>query len=267
MAGRLSRAGLPGIPILPEDLPLVIARFFSKPFFLAVFLWCFLGAVFYLIADMALMPYLAGKFKGTVKVPALVTLPPEQAKGILEKNGLLYMLDSTGDYSNDVAAGRILSQYPVGGTEVKQGRRVWVKISKGFKSVEVPVLRGLSLRQAEISLQQAGLGMGRVRRVRHGSVPSGAVIGTSPPAHTTTEKGREVNIDLSEGDEAVPTGMPSLLGMSLSQAKLQVKKLNLAVGKITYKKDKKSLPNTVLTQSPSPGTGLKGQAVDLVLSK
>ena len=154
---------------------------------------------------------------------------------------------------------------------MKKGRRVWVKISKGFKSVEVPALRGLSLRQAEITLQQAGLEMGRVRRVRHGTVPSGAVIGTSPPAHTTLEKGREVNIDLSDGGDAAPaSGMPRLLGLSLAQAKAQVKKLNLSLGKITYKKDKKSLPGTVLAQTPSAGSGLaglKGQAVDLVLSK
>lgn len=246
---------------------MVVARFFSKPFFLAVFVWLLLGALLFLLADLLLMPYVAGKFKGTVKVPPLVSLSPEEAKGILDRGDLHYMLDSTGDYSNNVAAGKILSQYPQEGTEVKKGRRVWVKISKGFKSVEVPALRGLSLRQAEISLQQAGLSLGRVRRIRSGSVPAGAVIGTSPPAKTTTEKGREVHIDLSEGTEAVSASMPSLLGMTLGQAREKVKKLNLSVGKITYKKDMKSLPNTILSQNPPAGTGLKGQAVDLVLSK
>ncbi len=244
-----------------------LARFLAKPFFLALLLWALLGAGLYLLADLLLMPYVAGKFKGTVQVPALVNLPPEQARGILVRNGLLYMLDSTGDYSTDVAAGRILSQYPLSGTEVKKGRRVWVKISKGFKSVEVPSLRGLSLRQAEISLQQSGLSLGRVRRIRHGAVPAGAVIGTSPPARTTLEKGRAVDIDLSEGSEAVSEAMPSLLGMSLGQAKQQVKKLNLSLGKIGYKKDMKSLPNTVLSQSPPAGVALRGQTVDLVLSK
>ncbi len=54
---------------------------------------------------------------------------------------------------------------------------------------------------------------------------------------------------------------------NLEWAKAQIKKLNLNMGKITYKKDMKSLPNSVLSQSPSAGTGLKGQTVDLVLSK
>lgn len=213
------------------------------------------------------MPYVAGKFKGTVHVPPLVSLPPEQAKAILDKNGLIYMLDSTGDYSADVAAGKILTQYPETGTEVKKGRRIWVKISKGLKSVEMPSLRGLSLRQAEITLQQLGLKVGRVREVRNSAIPSGAVIGTSPAAKAILEKGREVNIELSQGSDAAPSGMPSLVGMSLSQAKSEIRKLDLSLGNLTYKKDPKSLPNTVLSQSPSAGAGYKGRSVDLVITK
>ena len=163
---------------------MVLARFFSKAFFVALLLWGLICVALYLVTDLLLMPYMAGKFKGTVRVPALVSLPPEEAKAILGKNELLYMLDSTGDYSQDVAAGRILSQYPLVGTEVKKGRRVWVKISRGGKSVELPALRGLSLRQAEITLQQMGLKIGRVRSLRHAAIPSGAVIGTVPPANT-----------------------------------------------------------------------------------
>jgi serine/threonine-protein kinase len=245
----------------------VLARFFSRPFFLALLLWMVAGAILYLLTNMLVMPYIAGKFKGTVKVPSLVSLPPEQAKDILHKNGLLYMLDSTGDYSNDVAAGRILTQYPETGTEVKKGRRIWVKISKGLKSVELPSLRGLSLRQAEITLQQLGLKVGRVREVRNAIFPAGAVITTSPGANATLEKGREVNIELSQGNDAGPSGMPSLSGMSLNQAKAEIKKLNLSLGKITYKKDARSLPNTVLSQSPSAGGDYKGRSVDLVITK
>lgn len=244
-----------------------MVRFFAKPFFLALILWFLAGAILYFLADLAVMPYVAGKFKGTVEVPALVTLPPEQAKAILDKSGLIYMLDSTGDYSTDVAAGRILTQYPETGTEVKKGRRIWVKISKGLKSVELPSLRGLSLRQAEITLQQLGLKVGRIREVRNGVIPAGAVIGTQPRAKATLEKGREVNIELSQGTEAVASGLPSLTGMSLSQAKDRLKGLGLTLGQVTYKKDGRSLPNTVLSQSPDAGTDAKGRPVNLVISK
>lgn len=245
----------------------MLARLFSRPFFLALLLWIVAGAVFYLLLNMVAMPYVAGKFKGTVKVPALVSLPPEQAKDILKKNSLLYMLDSTGDYSTDVPAGRVLTQYPETGTEVKKGRRIWVRISKGLKSVELPALRGLSLRQAEITLQQLGLKVGRVREVRNAIFPAGAVIGTSPAANATLEKGREVNIELSQGKDATPSGMPSLVGMSLSQAKKEIKELDLSLGKVAYKREARSLPNTVLSQSPAAGGDYKGRSVDLVVTK
>lgn len=245
----------------------MLARFFSKPFFLAVLAWGIVGIAAYLLINLLVMPYLAGQFKGTVKVPALVRLPPEQAKSILDKNGLIYMLDSTGDYSTDVTAGHILTQYPEAGTEVKQGRRIWVKISKGLKSVELPALRGLSMCQAEITLQQLGLKVGRVREVRNTAIPAGAVIGTNPPKGSTLEKGREINIELSQGTEAAPKGMPSLLGESLGRAKEHIKDLGLRVGKIAYKKERKSLPGTVLTQSPAAGAEYQGRSVDLVISK
>lgn len=245
----------------------MLARLFSRPFFLALLFWILAVAVLYLLTNMLIMPYVAGKFKGTVKVPALVSLPPEQGKAILARNGLIYMLDSTGDYSTDIAAGKILTQYPETGTEVKKGRRVWVRISKGLKSVELPALRGLSLRQAEITLQQLGLKVGRVREVRNAIFPAGAVIGTTPAANAVLEKGREVNIELSQGKDAAPSGMPSLIGQSLSQAKEQIKSLGLTLGKIAYKKQARSLPNTILSQTPPAGGDYQGRSVDLVVTK
>lgn len=245
----------------------MIARFFAKPFFVALLLWVFLVVTLYLLVNLLVMPYFAGKFIGKVAVPALVRLQPEKAKDILKSNGLLFMMDSSGDYSNDIGAGKIISQYPTEGTEVKKGRRIWVRISKGLKSVELPSLRGLSLRQAEITLQQLGLKMGRVKQIQNANFPSGAVIGTLPVANSHLEKGRSVEIELSLGKDAQPTGLPSLTGLTLSQAKEQVQKLGLKLGKVTIKKDPHSLPNTVLSQSPPAGSASEGKAIGIVVSK
>ncbi len=177
------------------------------------------------------------------------------------------MLDSSGDFSTSIPAGMILSQFPPAGTVVKQGRRVWVKVSKGFKAVVVPALRGLSVRQAEITLQQAGLQMGRVVQVRHSSIPAGAVIGTVPAAKTKVENGREITVHVSQGARATTTSMPSLLGLSLSQAEGKIGSLGLKLGKVTQRSDPRSLPKTVLDQGLAPGSPLKGQTVDLTVSK
>ena len=246
----------------------MVARFFSRPWAVAVLLWSFLGAVAYLSVNLVVMPYFAGKFTGMVQVPALTRLPPEKARDILVHQGLLYMLDSTGDFSNEVGAGQILSQYPVSGTEVKKGRRIWVRISKGPRSVALPPLRGLSIRQAEITLQQLGLRMGRIREIGHSAVPAGAVIGTSPAANTTLEMGQAVNVDISLGkDAAAPEGVPALTGLTLVEARDRLLKSGLQPGKITQTRDPHQLPNTVLSQNPVSGTPRHGQAVDLVVAK
>jgi serine/threonine-protein kinase len=152
--------------------------------------------------DRFLMPLAAGKFRSTSEVPRLAGLKPENAEQELRTRGLSLMLDSVSDFSADVPAGHIQFQFPEAGTEVKRGRRVWVRISKGLRSVEMPPLRGMSLRQAEISLQQLGLKLGRVRPVRGSPVPPGAVIGSRPKAGALLEKGRVVDLDISsDGSE------------------------------------------------------------------
>jgi eukaryotic-like serine/threonine-protein kinase len=244
-----------------------LSRFFARPFFVAAIAWVFLLGIGFFLVDDWLMPAMAGQFKKTSPVPELIGLPPENAQTQLTALGLIYMLDSTGDYSQNVPAGHILTQFPPAGTVVKQGRRVWVKVSKGFKAVEVPSLRGLSVRQAEISLQQAGLKMGHVSEVAHGSIPAGAVIGTKPAAGAKVENGREIAIHVSRGGQATPTTMPSLKGLSLSQAQGKIQALGLKVGKVSARADSRSLPKTVLSQSVDPGSVLKGQTVDLTVSK
>ena len=53
----------------------------------------------------------------------------------------------------------------------------------------------------------------------------------------------------------------------MNEAKEKIKGLDLSVGKVSYKKDPHSLPNTVLSQTPAAGGEYKGRAVDLVISK
>lgn len=244
--------------------------FFSRPFFAAAFLWLVLLVAGFFLLDRLLMPYVAGRFKETAEVPALSNLTPQEAEKALEDRGLRLMLDSTAEYSPTVGAGRILQQSPEPGTEVKEGRRIWVKVSKGLQAVEIPEVRGLSLRQAEITLQQAGLALGPVMRVRHPTIPPGAVIGSIPPSRTQAHKGDAVKIQLSEGGEAEDAAMPDLLGLSLSQAEARLKAAGFSLGEVTEKKEKKKLPKTVLRQSIPPGKkgGSAGEkTVDLEISK
>jgi beta-lactam-binding protein with PASTA domain len=62
--------------------------------------------------------------------------------------------------------------------------------------------------------------------------------------------------------------VPDLSGIALTDATAKLQALNLAVGQETYREDATKHPQTVLSQSPSPGTSVnRGSAIDLVLSK
>ena len=128
-------------------------RWLTKPLVPALLAWGVVCLIVFYALNGLIMPSFAGRFAKTSEVPKLVGLKMEKAGEILRQHGLSLMLDSSSDFSAEVGAGKIMSQFPDPGVTVKWNRRIWVRISKGRRAVEVPVLRGMSQRQAEISLQ------------------------------------------------------------------------------------------------------------------
>jgi serine/threonine-protein kinase len=247
-----------------------LPRLLSRPWItaaLAFFVICALG---YIVLDKGVLPWVAGRFKSTVDVPSLSGQTPDQARPALEAIGLQLSLDSTGDFNDTIAAGSVYSQLPPSGTTVKEGRRVWVRISKGPRSVTVPSLRGKSLRQAEITLQQAGLEVGKVREVRHPGIPAGAVIATHPKVGTVMNQRKPVDIQVSvgTGSGGGSAKIPSFVGMSLAKAQTRLQELDLKAGTVKKEKAEKKLPKTVIRQSPAAGSPLTpGQEIHLTIAQ
>lgn len=247
-----------------------LPRLLSRPLVAACMAFALLCGLAYLLVDKALMPLVAGRFKATVEVPALSGQTPEEARPALETLGLQLALDSTGDFNDTIPAGGVYSQLPPPGTRVKEGRRIWVRISKGPRSVQIPSLRGKSLRQAEITLQQAGLEVGRIREVRHPSIPAGAVIATLPGAGTVMDQRRQVDVQVSvgTGSGGGSAKIPSFVGMSLAQAQSRLEELGLKAGTVKKEAAEKKLPKTVIRQSPAAGSPLRpDQEIHLIIAR
>ncbi len=241
----------------------------TRPLIPAFLVWMAVLAGGFYGVHRFLMPWVAGRFKPTVAVPNLKGLTQEAAASAARAQRLQVVLDSVSDFNNKIPAGHILYQFPDAGTVVKIGRRLWVRLSKGPQAIDMPDLRGQSERQAEISLEQLGLRLGEVHYVTSRSVPAGAVLGSEPGPHTALQKGRVINISVSAGSEGGPS-MPSLLGLSLDQAKSQIAALHLSLGTVHLQTDKKNTAQTVLAQNPRPGAPLKegkGEEVDLDVAK
>src|SRR5207253_2030003 len=90
-----------------------------------------------------------------VAVPDLVGKTPTEARRIAEGSGLQVEVERQ-FYSPSVAEGRILSQLPPSGTQVRRGWQVRVAESLGPQRVEIPNVLGQTERAAEINIRRRG---------------------------------------------------------------------------------------------------------------
>ena len=134
-----------------------------------------------------------------IQVPALEGLEQGEAESTLEKEGL----SSSVIYatSDTVKEGVVIRQNPKGGTEVDRGFTVTITVSKGVGQVKVPSLSGVSRENAEKLLNDVGLKLGSVSSDYSGSVGVGDVIEQDIPSGSLVEKGTEVSITISLGEE------------------------------------------------------------------
>lgn len=116
----------------------MVPRFLLRPVVPALLGWGGFLLVVFLVADLFVMPWVAGKYRPVAAVPYLVGLDTLAAADTLKARGLHLVIDSAGDHSRTVPAGRILLQTPDSGAVVKQGRRVWVTLSLGRERVIRP---------------------------------------------------------------------------------------------------------------------------------
>lgn len=134
-----------------------------------------------------------------VEVPALINYEQDKAVLELEKAGLkASIIYATSD---TVKENYVIRQNPKGGTEVDRGFTVTITVSKGVGQVRVPSLTGVSQDAAEKLLNDVGLRLGNVSSDYSGSVGVGDVIEQDIPSGSLVEKGTEVSITISLGEE------------------------------------------------------------------
>ena len=190
----------------------------------------------------------------------------EEAIAMIEAEDFRAVVSDT-MYTNKVAEGIVVDQYPKPNMKVKTGRTVRLKISTSEKLVFIPNLIGQSLRSAELVLQQAGLLIDTVYSEYNPEYPKGTIAWQYPKANNTMKKGFGIQVTLSKGLPPDFYQVPNVIGLSLNQAKEYLAKARLKVGKISYHEDQDLVPYTVLDQSISEGTVLdRPMNINLVVS-
>jgi serine/threonine-protein kinase len=135
-------------------------------------------------------------------VPEVVGMPWDRAKDVLEEAG--FEPQREGERNRDVRSGRVIRTDPAAGSTLEEGSEITVYVSQGGRgdddddddddndggeSVQVPVLFGKTVEDAENTLESIGLELGNV----DGSGDS-FVRDQDPAAFQTVEEGTKVNI-------------------------------------------------------------------------
>ncbi len=125
--------------------------------------------------------------------PDLTNLTADEATAALDA---LQLVTAQGDdvFSDDVEAGRVVTQVPAPETPVERGGTVTFQLSKGPDLVPLPNLDGLSYPEAETALTEAGFTIDSLLGTTEGTFVSVSVDGEEAQAGDAFRRGTGVDL-------------------------------------------------------------------------
>ena len=204
-------------------------------------------------------------------VPDFSGMTVQEAESIVRSYHLRYKINDS-VYQNDAAPGVILSQNPEPGTMVKHNRTLFFIVNASEpEKTEAPSVVGLSLRQARSILESKGLQVGKlmyIPDIARNNVLRQQVQGKTLDPGTEIIKGSTVDLVLGLGNSVSSTGVPNVIGLSLSSAQEKLNGNMLNIGNVfpdsSIQSESDSLRAVVWSQSPGPsGQSPAGSVVDI----
>ena len=169
------------------------------------------------------------------------------------------------EYNSNYAAGYIYKQSPVSGRNVREGQSVTLTVSLGTQYVTVPDLTNYVQSDAEQQLKDLGVSV-LVTQAVDTSVAAGAVIRTDPAAGTQVEAGSTVIVYISRPQVATTTKVPSLIGLTVDDARTLLVQNHLGLGSQTDQYSDQPA-GAIIGQDPQAGSTVKlNDRVNIVVS-
>ena len=195
-----------------------------------------------------------------------------EAQPILAAQDLhLVVIDST--YSDKVPFGTIVEQDPKPMSHAKHGRAVYVTINATTKrQVLMPNLQDMSYRQAEATLHGLGLRVDTVYDYKPSAYRDLVLDvkrnGESVTPGTKLPVGTLVRLVVGKGMGEEEVEVPSVVGLTLQEARSTLLSYRLIVGAVSYDEPAaEGVTQYVYLQTPRAGaTVVEGDAVTLKLS-
>lgn len=201
----------------------------------------------------------------SVNMISVVGLEEEKAITALEEAGIAYEIER--EYDDTFEEGIVMSQSIKEGTEVEEGDKVKLIISKGQEEVDVPDVVGKTLEEAKAALTAAGFEVEEDEEYDE-EVKENYIISQTPGGDTKAAKGSTVKIVVSKGEEVKVATVPNLKKKTVTSAEAALSEVNLKLGNVSQEYSDSIEEGKVISQSIEAGTEVKeGTAVDITISK
>lgn len=204
--------------------------------------------------------FTAGRF---TTVPSITQVSEAVAREAATANNVA--VDTRGEYSEDVAAGLVISTDPGGGARVVRGETMTLVISLGPERFDMPDVVGSERDAATAALESTNLIPGTVTEVWSEKVAPGVVISASQEPGTPLKRDTPIDLTISKGPEPIAIQNFADDKTTGASAAKQLEKAGFTV--TVTKENSTTVPKGLLiSQTPSSGNGKRGDAVALIES-
>ena len=186
-----------------------------------------------------------------VTVPNLVGESPAAARMIAEQKGLELNVERQ-YYSPTVAVGKILSQLPPAGSQVRRGWQVRVAESLGPQRIAIPNVIGQTERAANINIRRRGLNVGAIAQIQSPDAHS-QVMAQATPQNASGVSAPKISLLVATSSQPQAFVMPSFVGQQLGSTIQAVQNSGMKVGSVTSAPPPESSPGTPVSP-PFPGS-------------
>lgn len=137
------------------------------------------------------------------QMPDVKGYDAQEATVMLKNLHLSLSFDTSEQFSDTVAAGKVISTTPTAGASIAEGDTIYMVISKGpeKKTVTVPSFMDMNVDEAAAQAQKLGLSVGSYK-YEFSDKDSGKVIGQSVETNATVEEGTAIVFTVSKGPES-----------------------------------------------------------------
>lgn len=220
-----------------------------------------------MVTDWLIMP-LYTRHGSERPVPKLEGMTIGEARGTAEQGGFRVEVEPA-KIGGNVPEGTVLEQRPLPGAFAKPGRTIHIVPSRSGSINAIPDLTGLDQRDAEIECRNLGLliSPSGISYDFSAIVPKGGIVKQRPEPGTPVRGVEAVQLVVSLGPRPQTIVVPTLVDLSLHEARQALLESGLRLGKVTRKNTNVFTAGTVIAQSIVSGTEVEQMTeVELIVA-